>query len=118
MRTEPADCRPASGVASRASPAENSPSTRADIADQKAVIATVEPVHQLVARARIGGTIASLNSQGRRQRRGRRGARRRSPIQKLVLQMQALDSRIQSQQAQRDKAKTDFDRARNCSGAA
>ena len=31
-----------------------------DVADRKAVIATVEPIHQLVARARIGGTIASL----------------------------------------------------------
>ena len=32
----------------------------ADIADQKAVIGTVEPLHETVARARIGGTIASL----------------------------------------------------------
>ena len=37
-----------------------------EVADQKAVIATVEPVHQLVARARIGGTIATLRRQGRR----------------------------------------------------
>ena len=32
-----------------------------EIADRKAVVATVEPVHQLVARARIGGTIAALS---------------------------------------------------------
>ena len=32
-----------------------------DIVDRKAVIATVEPVHLLVARARIGGTILSLS---------------------------------------------------------
>ena len=32
----------------------------APIDDLKAVIATVEPVHQLVARARIGGTVTAL----------------------------------------------------------
>ncbi len=31
-----------------------------DVVDRKAVIATVEPVLQLVGRAHIGGTIASL----------------------------------------------------------
>ncbi len=29
--------------------------------DEKAIVATVEPVHELTARARIGGTIASLS---------------------------------------------------------
>ena len=82
----------------------------ADIADQKAVIGTVEPVHQLVARARIGGTIASLKvKEGEEVAAGAEIAV--VADQKLVLQMQALDSRIQSQQSQRDKAKTDFDRA-------
>jgi RND family efflux transporter MFP subunit len=80
-----------------------------EIADQKAVIATVEPVHQLVARARIGGTIAALKA-----REGDSvvaGAELATVAdQKLALQMQALDSRIQSQQAQRDQAKTDLDR--------
>ena len=33
-----------------------------EVQDQKAVVATVEPVHQLVARARIGGTIVSLRA--------------------------------------------------------
>ena len=32
----------------------------AEVTDRKAVIATVEPIHELVARARIGGTIGSL----------------------------------------------------------
>ncbi|MFI5011140.1 MAG: efflux RND transporter periplasmic adaptor subunit [Hyphomicrobiales bacterium] len=80
-----------------------------EIADQKAVIATVEPVHQLVARARIGGTIASLKAkEGDRVAAGAELAT--VADQKLVLQMQALDSRIQSQQSQRDQAKIDFDR--------
>ncbi len=80
-----------------------------EISDQKAVIGTVEPVRQLVARARIGGVIASLKA-----REGdRAGAGAELAVvadQKLVLQMQALDSRIQSQQSQRDQAKIDFDR--------
>ena len=32
-----------------------------EVDDRKAVIATVEPVRQLVARARIGGTVAQLS---------------------------------------------------------
>jgi len=80
-----------------------------EIADQKAVIGTVEPAHQLVARARIGGTIAVLNA--REGEQAAAGAELATVAdQKLVLQMQALDSRIQSQQSQRDQAKTDFDR--------
>ena len=81
-----------------------------EVADQKAVIATVEPVHQLVARARIGGTIASLDvKEGDSAAAGAQIAVVADP--KLVLEMQGLDSRIQSLQSQRDKAKADFDRA-------
>ncbi|MGO8834538.1 MAG: efflux RND transporter periplasmic adaptor subunit [Roseiarcus sp.] len=80
-----------------------------EIADQKAVIGTVEPAHQLVARARIGGTIATLKA--REGEQAAAGAELAAVAdQKLVLQMQALDSRIQSQQSQRDQAQTDFDR--------
>ena len=80
-----------------------------DVADRKAVVATVEPVHQLVARARIGGTIASLAiREGDVVAAGAEIAV--VADQKLALQMQALDSRIASQQSQRDQAKTDFDR--------
>lgn len=80
-----------------------------DLTDTKAVIATVEPVRQLVARARIGGTIASLKiKEGDVVSAGQEVAA--VADQKLVLQMQALDARIQSVQAQRNLAKIEFDR--------
>ena len=51
----------------------------ADIVDEKAVIGTVEPVHELAARARIGGTIASLTvKEGQEVPSG--GRSRSSPI--------------------------------------
>jgi RND family efflux transporter MFP subunit len=82
----------------------------APIDDMKAVVASVEPAHQLVARARIGGTVTSL-----RIREGDTVAAGAELAvvadQKLFLQMQSLDQRIRAQQAQRDKAKSDFDRA-------
>jgi len=80
-----------------------------EVADRKAVIATVEPVHQLAARARIGGTIASLTvKEGDIVAAGARIAL--VADEKLALQMQALDARIASQQSQRDQAKIDYDR--------
>ena len=89
-----------------------------EVDDRKAVIATVEPVHQLVARARIGGTIASLKvKEGDTVAAGAEIAM--VADQKLALQMQALDSRIQSQQAQRDQAQDRLrPRRRSCSSAA
>ena len=81
----------------------------ADVADRKAVIATVEPVHELVARARIGGTIATLSiKEGDNVAAGAVVAQVADT--KLALQMQALDARIASQQSQRDQAKIDYDR--------
>ena len=81
-----------------------------EVQDQKAVVATVEPVHQLVARARLGGTIVSLSAkEGEIAQAGAELAIVADP--KLALQMQALDARIQSQQAQLDKSKADLDRA-------
>ena len=81
-----------------------------EVDDRKAVVASVESVRQLVARARIGGTIVQLTvKEGDRVTAGQEIARVVDP--KLALQMQALDSRIKSQQAQRDKAQLDFDRA-------
>ncbi len=81
----------------------------AEVTDRKAVIATVEPIRQLVARARIGGTVASLTiKEGDTVAAGAQVAV--VTDQKLALQMQALDSRIASQQSQRDQAKVDFDR--------
>lgn len=80
-----------------------------EIDDRKAVIATVEPIRQLIARARIGGTIVSLRvREGDVVNAGQEIAAIED--QKLVLQRQALDQRIKSQQAQRDQARTDFDR--------
>lgn len=83
---------------------------RQQIDDRKAVIATVEPVHELVARARIGGTIAALAV----KEGDRVSANDRIAVvvdQKLLLQMQALQSRIQAQQAERDQAQIDLNRA-------
>lgn len=77
--------------------------------DRKAVIATVEPAHQLVARSRIGGTVASLTTkEGAQAKPGQELAVIADP--KLALQIQALDQRIRSQVAQRDKAAADFGR--------
>jgi membrane fusion protein, multidrug efflux system len=82
----------------------------APIDDMKAVVASVEPAHQLVARARIGGTVTSLKiKEGDTVAAGAELAL--VADQKLFLQMQSLDQRIRAQQAQRDKAKNDFDRA-------
>lgn len=78
--------------------------------DTKAVIASVEPAHQLIARARIGGTVTALKiKEGDVVTAGAEVAT--IADQKLFLQMQGQDQRIRSQQAQRDKAKADFDRA-------
>ncbi len=82
----------------------------APIDDMKAVVASVEPAHQLIARARIGGTVTSLKiREGDTVAAGAELAV--VADQKLFLQMQSLDQRIRAQQAQRDKAKSDFDRA-------
>ena len=83
---------------------------RQAVEDRKAVIATVEPVHELVARARIGGTIGALAvKEGDRVGAGDRLAL--VADQKLLLQMAALQARIQAQQAERDQAQTDLGRA-------
>ena len=80
-----------------------------EIADRKAVVATVEPVRQLVARARIGGTIASLSiREGDDVTAGAVVAQVADA--KLALQMQAMDSRIASLKSQAAQAKTDYDR--------
>ncbi len=77
--------------------------------DRKAVIATVEPIRQLVARARIGGTVAALEvREGDLVTAGRKIALVTDP--KLALQIQAIDQRIRSQLAQRDKAEIDLKR--------
>jgi RND family efflux transporter MFP subunit len=80
--------------------------------DMKPVVATVEPVHELALRARIGGTVTALKiKEGDGVQAGVEVAR--VADQKLYLQMQALDQRIRSQQSQRDKARSDFARAQD-----
>ena len=84
--------------------------------DRKAVIATVEPVRQLVARARIEGTITSLTV----KEGSWVNANEHIAVvadQKLLLQMQALQSRIQAQQANRDQAQINFDRVQKLRAA-
>ena len=78
-----------------------------DVEDRKAVVATVEPVHQLVARTRIGGTVGALTvREGDQVAAGQELAVVADP--KLALQIEAIDQRIRSQAAQRDKASNDF----------
>lgn len=79
------------------------------IEDRKAVIATVEPVHQLVARSRIGGTVVSLAAkEGEQAAGGQELALVADP--KFAIQIEALDQRINSLSAQRDKAANDLNR--------
>ncbi len=83
---------------------------RIEIDDRKAVIATVETLREVAARARIGGTVAQLLvREGDQVAAGSRIAQ--VVDEKLALQVQAVDARIQAQQAQRDQARIDFDRA-------
>lgn len=92
---------------------------RRQVDDRKAVIATVEPVRELNARARIGGTITTLIvREGDAVQSDQQIALVVDP--KLALQMQALESRIKAQSAARDQAQIDFDRVRQLrpSGAA
>jgi RND family efflux transporter MFP subunit len=80
-----------------------------EISDRKAVIATVEPIHQLVARSRLGGTIVALAiKEGDDVKAGAVIAQVADA--KLSLQMQASDSRISSLKSTRDQAKIDYDR--------
>ena len=82
---------------------------RETVDDRKAVIATVEPVHELVARARIGGTIARLTvKEGDAVAADTRIAL--VTDEKLALQMEALQARIEAQQADRDQAQIDLNR--------
>lgn len=84
---------------------------RLEVQDRKAVIATVEPVHELLARSRLGGTIASvLVKEGDSVAAGDRLAL--IADEKLSLQMQAIESRMQAQKAELDKAEIDYKRAK------
>ena len=78
--------------------------------DRKAVIATVEPVHELLARSRISGTVGEIDvKEGDKVKAGDKiGV---VIDEKLMLQMRAIQSRIEAQQAERAQAQIDYKRA-------
>jgi RND family efflux transporter MFP subunit len=78
--------------------------------DLKAVFATVESVHQVPARTRLGGTLEPLAVvEGDKVTAGQVLARVRDP--KLPLQLAALDARLKSGEAQLRQAHQELDRA-------
>ena len=88
---------------------------RREVDDRKAIIATVSPIRDLKARARIGGTVTQLAvREGDSVAAGARIALVVDP--KLALQIQALDSRLEAQKANLEQAV--FQRARLVIGAA
>lgn len=85
------------------------------LADRKAVFATVESVDELAARARIGGTVADLSvDEGDMVKAGQTLAV--VTDDKLALQMQSLEARIASLNAELSQARTDLDRAEQLRG--
>jgi len=82
----------------------------AEIADQKAVFATVESPNVVPARARIGGTVAELSvRQGDAVRAGQIVAV--VGDEKLLLHIAALDAQIAAVQSQLAQAQADLTRA-------
>lgn len=78
--------------------------------DRKAIVATVESVHELQARARIDGTItALLVKEGDRVTAGDKIAM--IGDRKLAIRIQAQEARTQSAAAELKKATIDFSRA-------
>ncbi|KAA5602409.1 efflux RND transporter periplasmic adaptor subunit [Blastochloris sulfoviridis] len=109
MRPTPLIAGLACTLFASAAPAAEIVVKSAPVEDWKAVFATVEPVRQLVARARIGGTIETLNVKEGDEIAA--GAEVATVVdEKLLLQTKASDQRIRSQAAQRDQAKVDFAR--------
>lgn len=81
-----------------------------EVEDRKAVIATVQTLEEVLARARIGGTVIELAvEEGMWVAAGDRIAM--VVDAKLAPQLQALDARIQAQAAQREQARIDYNRA-------
>ncbi len=84
--------------------------SRDELADQKAVFATVESPNVVPARARIGGTVASLSvRQGDAVTQGQVIAV--VGDDKLLLQINSLDAQIAGLQSQLAQAQTDLTRA-------
>ena len=85
--------------------------------DRKAVTATVESADTLLARARIGGTVGSLETdEGDRVTAGQQLAL--IGDRKLALQIEGQDARMQSLKATRDNAEVEFRRAEQLFAAA
>ena len=83
---------------------------RATLTDEKAVFATVESPNVVPARARIGGTVASLSvRQGDAVTQGQVIAV--VADEKLLLQIRSLDAQIAGLQSQLAQAQTDLTRA-------
>jgi RND family efflux transporter MFP subunit len=81
-----------------------------EVTDQKAVFATVESPNVVPARARIGGTVASLSvRQGDSVTPGQVIAM--VGDEKLLLQIKSLDAQIAGLQSQLGQAQTDLTRA-------
>ena len=87
-----------------------------EVDDRKAIIATVSPIRDLKARARIGGTVTRLAvREGDSIAAGAELALVVDP--KLALQIQALDSRLEAQKANLEQARLDFERAQQLRGS-
>lgn len=97
-------------VAATASAAEQTLTVaERNVADDKAVFATVESISVVPARARIGGTVIALKvREGDSVARGQEIAT--IGDDKLTLQMNSLDAQIQALQAQAWQAQLDYDR--------
>ena len=84
---------------------------RTAVDDFKAVYATVESVHQVPARSRLGGTLEHLSvTEGDKVMAGQVLAQVRDA--KQPLQIAALDARLKSSEAQLRQARQELDRAR------
>jgi RND family efflux transporter MFP subunit len=82
------------------------------VADEKAVFATVESANIVPARARIGGTVTALSvKQGDAVKEGQVVAT--IVDEKLALQMKSLDAQIAGLEAQFAQAKIDLSRAQD-----
>ncbi|CAA7612453.1 efflux RND transporter periplasmic adaptor subunit [Magnetospirillum sp. SS-4] len=78
--------------------------------DLKAVAATVESEHEAAARARLGGTVTDLaTDEGQRVEAGQRLATVADT--KLAPQIGGAEARIKSLEAERDLARTEFQRS-------
>lgn len=104
---------PASGVPGRAVLAQPSAEpfrvTEQEIDDLKAVFGTVQSVHTVVARTRLGGTISRIDIvEGDWVQEGQQLGLVQDD--KLPLQLAALDAQLQALQAEAEQARLDLER--------